>query len=188
MNKMDRYLTASFIGGCIPVLVLLLSLFGFLALSEELEDVGDGSYELVDALLVVAYTMPALIVDLLPVTVLLGGLLGLGALANNLELVSLRAAAISPVRISSPIIKLALVLIAMVMALQNWVIPIAEYRAAEHRAKTLMTPGPVGLEEDPDVGGDREFWTRNEGQFIRIDSIQADRSLAHVEIYQFDER
>lgn len=95
MNKMDRYLTASFIGGCIPVLVLLLSLFGFLSLSEELEDVGDGSYELVDALLVVAYTMPALLVDLLPVTVLLGGLLGLGALANNLELVSLRAAAIS---------------------------------------------------------------------------------------------
>ena len=188
MNKMDRYLTASFIGGCIPVLVLLLSLFGFLSLSEELEDVGDGSYELVDALLVVAYTMPALLVDLLPVTVLLGGLLGLGALANNLELVSLRAAAISPARISSPIIKLALVLIAMVMALQNWVIPIAEYRAAEHRAKTLMTPGPVGLEEDPDVGGDREFWTRNEGQFIRIGSIQADRSLAHVEIYQFDER
>ena len=84
MRKIDRYIGVSFLAGCVPVLLLLLTLFSFLSLSEELEDVGDGAYELVDALLVVAYTLPALAVDLLPVTVLLGGLLGLGALANNL--------------------------------------------------------------------------------------------------------
>ena len=115
MTKIDRYLSISFLGGCVPVLLLLLSLFSFLALSEALEDVGEGAYELVDALLVVVYTLPALVVDLLPVTVLLGGLLGLGVLANNLELISMRAAAITPVRIALPIIKLSVVLIAVVM-------------------------------------------------------------------------
>ena len=94
-----------------------------------------------DALLVVAYTMPALLVDLLPVTVLLGGLLGRGA--GEQSGTGFLRSAISLARISSPIIKLALVLIAMVMALQNWVIPTAEYSAAEHRAKTLMTPGQL---------------------------------------------
>lgn len=186
MTRIDRYLGANFIGGCIPVLLLLVTLFGFLMLSEELEDVGDGSYELLDALLVVAYSLPALVVDLLPVTVLLGGLLGLGAMANNLELVALRAAAISPVRIAIPIIKLAVVLIGVVVLLQNLVIPKVEYSAVQHRAKTLIEPGPTDLEEGQGAGADREFWTRNNGRFIRIGFVRPDRRLDDVEIYQFD--
>lgn len=186
MIRIDSYLGANFLGGCIPVLLLLLTLFGFLSLSEELEDVGDGSFELADALLVVAYSLPALIVDLLPVTVLLGGLMGLGAMANNLELVSLRAAAVSPLRIALPIVQLALVLIAIVMLVQNFVIPRVEYSAAQLRAKTLLTPDSASLEEDQGAGADREFWTRNRGQFIRIGFVRPDRSLEDVEIYQFD--
>ncbi len=186
MKTIDRYIATNFLAGCLPVLLLLLSLFGFLALSEELEDVGDGTYELVDALLVVAYTLPALVVDLLPVTVLLGGLLGLGALANNLELVAMRAAAISPGRISIPVIKLTGVLIALVLLLQNAVIPKAEYKATQLRTKTLMDSGQVGLEEDPGAGAQREFWTRDKGHFIRIGFVKPDRSLNEVEIYQFD--
>ena len=186
MNVVDRYISTNFLGGCIPVLLLLLSLFSFLALSEELEDVGDGSYELLDALMVVAYSLPALTVNLLPVTVLLGGLLGLGALANNLELVALRAAAISPLQISRPIIGLSLALIGAVLLLQNLVIPYAEYNASQLRGKTLVEQDRVGFEEDS--GGDNnEFWTRNAGQFIRFGHVRPDRSLAGVEIYQFDQ-
>ncbi len=188
MTKIDRYLSTSFLGGCVPVLLLLLSLFSFLSLSEELEDVGEGAYDLVDALLVVVYTTPALVVDLLPVTDLLGGLLGLGALANNLELISMRAAAITPARIALPIIKLSVVLIAVVMLLQNIVIPRVEYKASQLRAKTFIEPGLAGLEEEMGVGVDSEFWTRNKGYFIRIGLVQPNRTLAGVEIYQFDDQ
>lgn len=185
MKVIDRYISTNFLGGCVPVLLLLLSLFSFLALSEELEDVGDGSYELVDALLVVAYGLPALTVGLLPVTVLLGGLLGLGGLANNLEIIALRAAALSPLRISMPIVGLSLVLIGVVLLLQNLVIPYAEYNASQLRGKTLIEQDRVGFDED--TGGDNnEFWTRNDGQFIRFGRVRPDRSLAGVEIYQFD--
>ena len=176
----------SFLAGCVPVLFLLLTLFSFLGLSEELEDVGDGAYELIDALLVVAYTLPALTVDLLPVTALLGGLLGLGALANNLELTSLQAAAISPRRITLPIFVLAAVFMVFVMLLQSLVIPRVEYQATQLRAKTLMDGGALGLENLPGAGVDREFWTRNKGQFIRIGQVEPDQSLGGVEIYQFD--
>lgn len=188
MRKIDRYIGVSFLAGCVPVLLLLLTLFSFLSLSEELEDVGDGAYELVDALLVVAYTLPALAVDLLPVTVLLGGLLGLGALANNLELISMRAAAISPVRIAVPVVQLALALIALVILLQNLVIPKVEYSAAQLRARTLMEPAQPGLQQEEGVTSNTEFWTRNKNQFIRIGLVQPDRSLANVEIYQFDQQ
>lgn len=186
MTRIDRYLSTNFIGGCITALLFLLSLFAFLALSDALWDVGKGTYELVDALLVVAYTLPTLAVDLLPVTVLLGGLLGLGALANNLELIAMRAIAMSPMRIAAPIVKLSVALIVIVMLLQTLVIPQAEFKAAQLRAKTLIEPSLVGLEEEPGVGVNSEFWTRSKGQFIRIGLVQPDRSLAGVEIYQFD--
>jgi lipopolysaccharide export system permease protein len=169
-------------------MLLLLSLFSLLGLSEELEDVGDGSYQIVDALLVVAYTMPALIVDLLPVTVLLGGLLGLGALANNLELISMRAAAISPARLAVPVLNVSVLLIVIVVLLQNLVIPRVEYSAAQLRSKTLIEPGSLDLEEESGAGANTEFWTRTEGQFIRIGLVQRDRSLSGVEIYRFDEQ
>jgi lipopolysaccharide export system permease protein len=188
MSILDRHISSSFLGGCVPVLLLLLPLFSFLALAEELEDVGDGSYELVDALLVVAYRLPALTVNLLPVTVLLGGLLGLGALANNLELTSMRAAAMSTLRIAAPILKLSLALIAVVVLLQNLVIPGAEYNAAQLRAKTLIEEERIGLDEESAVSDNQEFWTRNAGQFIRFDHVLPDRSLAGVEIYQFDQQ
>ena len=188
MNKFDAYLTTSFIGGCIPVLLLLLSLFSFLALAEELEDVGKGAYELTDALLVVAYTLPARIVDLLPVTVLLGGLLGLGALANHGELISMRAAAISPFRISRPVINLAFMLIALVFCLQLWVIPVVEHSATKMRAKSLVDTAMIELEYDVDTASSTDFWTRHQGQFIRVGSVQTDRRLAEVEIYEFDEQ
>jgi lipopolysaccharide export system permease protein len=188
MRKIDRYISTSFVGGCIPVLVLLLSLFGVLSLSEELEDVGEGSYQLADALLVVAFSLPALAVTLLPVTVLLGGLLGLGALSNNLELISMRAAAISPARLAIPIIKLAVVLVAVVVFLQTWVIPEVAHKTSQLRTKTLIAPGPTGQDKKGGAGAQSEFWTRNNGQFIRIGQVQSNRSLADVEIYQFDER
>lgn len=184
MTKINSYISTSFLTGCLPVLLLLLTLFGFLALSEELEDVGEGAYQLIDALLVVAYSVPALVVELLPVTVLLGGLLGLGTLANNQELTSMRAAAISPVRIAVPIVKLSVALITIIILLQNFVIPKAEYSAAQHRSKTLIEPELSDLEDNPGV--DKEIWTRSKGQFIRIGFVQPDRSLAGVEIYQFD--
>jgi lipopolysaccharide export system permease protein len=188
MTKIDRYISVSFLAGCLPVLFLLLTLFSFLGLSKELEEVGEGAYELIDALLVVAYTLPALAVDLLPVTALLGGLLGLGALANNLELTSMRAAAISPARIALPIFIVALVLISLVMFLQTLVIPRVEYNATQLRAKTLMEVGSLDWENEAGAGLDREFWTRNKGQFIRIGMVEPDRSLAEVEIYQFDQQ
>jgi lipopolysaccharide export system permease protein len=45
----------------------------------------------------------------------------------------------------------------------------------------------LSLDRQPDAGADREFWTRYKGQFIRIGQVEPGRSLAEVEIYQFDQ-
>ena len=95
MMILDRYIASSYLKGMVPVMLLLLALFSFMALSEELEDVGKGTFRLIDAFMVVLYTAPRRMVDLMPVTALLGGLMGLGALANHQELIAARGAGMS---------------------------------------------------------------------------------------------
>ena len=74
MLKIDRYIMTQFVTGIIPAVLLLVALFSFMTLAEELEDVGKGSFTLPDALMVVFLTSPKRIVELLPISTLLGGI------------------------------------------------------------------------------------------------------------------
>ena len=130
MLRIDRYIMTQFVTGIIPALFLLLALFSFMTLAEELEDVGKGSFTLADALWVVFLTSPKRIVELLPVTTLLGGLIGLGAMANHRELIAIRTIGISKQRIGQTVAVLAVFLGIFITALQFFVVPGAEQEAA----------------------------------------------------------
>jgi len=163
-------------------LLLLLTLFSFMALAEELEDVGQGSFALADALMVVFLTTAKRIVELLPVTALLGGLLGLGAMANHRELIAIRTSGISKQRIAQTVAVLALFLGALITALQFWVVPGFEREAASLRGKTLQNAATAM------TGNTQAFWTRSGQHFIRVGGVQSDRTLTDIEIYTTDEQ
>ena len=80
MKTLDRYIAANIVKGYLLVLALLLALFSFVSLLEELEDVGDGNYRMLDAIYYVLMTMPDRILTLAPVTALLGSLAALAIL------------------------------------------------------------------------------------------------------------
>gem|GEM_PF-489211 len=107
--QLDRYLVSSMLKALVPVVLMLLALFSFLALAEELEDVGEGRYVAMDAVAVVGLTLPNRLLDLLPVMLLLGALIGLGGLAGNSELTAARAAGRSPWQLMRPPLLTALV-------------------------------------------------------------------------------
>jgi len=181
MPRLDRYIMQRFLLGILPALILLLALFSFMTLAEELEDVGKGSFTLPDALMVVFLTTPKRIVELLPVTALLGGLLGLGTMANNRELIAIRSGGLSKIRIARTVTLLALLLGAGITLLQFFVVPGFEREAADLRGQSL---------QDPEAGkrGLSAFWTRNNGHLIRVDSVRSDRTLQGVEIYSNDDK
>src|SRR3546814_18197607 len=78
----------------LPVVPLLVGFLSFLALSQQLEDVGQRGFTTGSALTVVVLTLPRQLLDILPVVALLGCLTGLGAMANHRELTAARAAEI----------------------------------------------------------------------------------------------
>lgn len=181
MLRIDRYIMSQFVLGIIPALLLLLALFSFMSLAEELEDVGKGGFTLADALMVVFLTTPKRIVELLPVSTLLGGLIGLGAMANYRELIAIRTVGISKQRIALTVAMLALFLCVFITVLQFFVVPEFEHEAAALRAQSTQ-------EEGARSGNTKALWTRNEKHFIRVRKMQSERTLADIEIFTTDAR
>lgn len=181
MKLLDLYIIRNFLVGMIPVFLLLLILFSFMALAEELEDVGEGVFTQFDAYLVVLYTAPRRMIDLLPVTTLLGGLMGLGAMANHQELIAARVAGLSRPRMARPVLILAVSLSALVVLAQSTLVPFSESEANQLRARALM-------QTTMDAGGDLDFWTRSENHFVHVNNVQLGRLLSDIEIYSTDPR
>ncbi|HEY5644935.1 MAG TPA: LPS export ABC transporter permease LptG [Pseudomonadales bacterium] len=177
--SIDRYLILAMIRGGIPILGLLLGLFGFLTLAEELEDVGRGDFEVIDALNVMMLSLPKIALELLPVTSLVGVLVGLGALANQQELIALRASGWSNFRIARPVLSLALVVVLGTLVAQQWIIPLLERQIAGLRAEATLE---MELKNQ-----DADFWTRSRNQIVRIGGVQFGLMPTDVEIYQQDE-
>jgi lipopolysaccharide export system permease protein len=181
MNLLDRYIVRNFLMGMFPVALLLLVLFSFMALAEQLEDVGQGLFTQFDAFMVVLYTAPRRIVDLLPVTTLVGGLLGLGVMANHQELMAARVSGMSQPRMARPILILTVGLSLLVLLMQSFLIPYSERAANRLRAHALV-------ETDVHTGGNVEFWTRSGNNYVRVDNVVLGRLPSNIEIYTTDAR
>ena len=85
MSQVDRYLFRSIVSATLLVLLLLLSLQTLISFIFELESVGRGRYTTVLAGVYVLLKLPGLLYEYFPSAVLIGSLLGLGALSSNNE-------------------------------------------------------------------------------------------------------
>ncbi|MBT8131779.1 MAG: LptF/LptG family permease, partial [Gammaproteobacteria bacterium] len=94
MTLLDRYILAGVLRGTVLVLLVLLVLNSFVSFIGQVDNVGQGSFTMADAIGYVLLTMPTIVYDLLPIATLLGALLGLGNLASHSELIVMRAAGI----------------------------------------------------------------------------------------------
>ncbi len=175
MKRVDRYLASVLLLGALPVLMLLLGLFGFVTLAEELEDVGKGQFEDADALRVALLTLPRIAIDLLPVAALLGGVMALGDLAGEHELTVLRAAGMSQWRLAYPLFAAAVLLSGIVLIAQQYVVPVLEHAATELRGKALVSTVHGGKTT--------EFWTRDATHFIRVGDVRYGTIPLDIEIY-----
>lgn len=178
MRLLDRYLASELVKGMLPVLLLLGGLLSFLALADQLEDVGKGSFSTLAAVQVVVLTLPRTVLGILPVVLLLAALIGLGGLANHRELTAIRAAGVSPARIALPLLAVAVALIGLVYVAQSHLIPDWERQALRLRAATV---GETDVDRD-----DFEYWTRTGDRLLRVGEVLYGRVPTDIEIYQLD--
>jgi len=176
---LDRYIGIHLAGSYFLVMLLLLTLFGVLDLVGQLKDVGTGSYELKDAIIFVVRTMPMRMLDLLPVTALMGSTMALAGLANTSELIAMRAAGMSVVRIAIAIMKTGVLLILLTMILEEFVAPPLKQDAIRQHSFALS-----GITLHTEHG----LWSHKGLRYINVRNILHGRIPTDIDIYEFDDK
>ena len=135
VTVLDRHLATAVVGMSLLALLALALIAGLTTVIDQLGDVGKGRFGIADAVRVALLTLPSAVYELFPMAVLLGSLLGLGALAANGELVAMRAAGWSVARMARAVALAGLAASVLVIALGEWVVPPAERLAVALKAR-----------------------------------------------------
>ncbi|HFD88325.1 MAG TPA: LPS export ABC transporter permease LptG [Gammaproteobacteria bacterium] len=174
----DRYLFWQLLGGVMLVLLTLTALDAFFSYINELDDVGQGSYGHLEALLVIFFSIPERMYQYAPTSVLIGGLLSLGSLAAQGELTAMRAAGISVLGITMATLKAGVVFVLVIFLLGEWIAP-----AASQKSERLRT-GSVS--DNQALKSESGLWMKHDGKFIRTRGIVNNSHLLDVEVFEFD--
>ena len=177
LTVLDRYLATAVMGMSLLALLALALIAGLTNMIDQLGDVGQGRFGVVEAVQFAVLTLPHAVYELFPMVVLLGSLLGLGALAANGELVAMRAAGCSVARIARAAALAGLAASALVIALGEWVVPPAERLAVELKARARL----AGV-----AGDDAGVWIRDGDEFIHIGAVRTDRAIGAVRVFRLD--
>lgn len=135
-----------------------------------------GSYGAWEALKYVLWGAPRYLYEILPISALIGAVLGLGALASNSELIIMRASGISLWRIVGWVIRSALILVVLSFALSQWVIPYTN-----EQAKSVKDHRTVA-----ELGSVSGYWTREGQRFIYIDYANSSGQLQDIQVIDLD--
>ena len=177
MRKLDLYIGKAVLWAIIAVLLVITGLAVLFAFIDQLGDL-EGGYTLKEALIYVLLTTPRRMYDVLPMSALIGCLVGLGSLASSSELTVMRAAGVSLSRIVWAVIKPLLLLMILGLVIAEYIAPWTEVQALARR--TLVQA------EGKAQSSKHGMWHRQGQEYIHINSVQPDGRLIGVTRYEFD--
>ena len=178
MSYLGRYVMRYVFSAVVLVLLILLSIDAISAVVDGLGDVRN-DYHFQDVLYHVGLTLPARIYRNIPFASLIGCLVGLGVLAGNSELIIMRAAGISLVKITGFVLLPVLFVIAFGVALGEYLVPYSD-QFAESRRMLLR-----GEQENLSVSNG--VWNREGNEFIHFNGVYPNGKLFGVTRYQFND-
>lgn len=166
--------TALAMFGAVGILWSLQVLFTYIG---ELADLKEG-YDAWQAFLYVMWESPRYLNEILPISALMGAVIGLGSMASNSELIVMRSVGISLWRIVSWVIRPAMLLVVLSLALSEWVVPYSTEQAnMVKKRKEVASLGEV-----------RGYWTREKQRYIYIDYANAKGDLRQVQVLDFNDQ
>lgn len=178
MKILDLYVAKHVLGGFLIVLLVVAGLDMLFALVEELKEVG-GNYTFASAVQYVLLTAPRRLYEFIPLSSLIGCLMGLGILASSSELTVMRAAGISTLGIIVSVMKPVLLIIVIALGLGEFVVPHTEQSAQSHRQVMLTGDGAI-------YDASR-VWHRDEMTFLHINAVIPDGSVRGLTRYEFND-
>ncbi len=177
MKRLDRYIEASTFRSLVLVASGLTALFSLLEFVDQLHDVGQGHYRVTDAFLYVLLTVPSRLLQLMPVSLLLGSLFALGNLSNGSELIAMQAVGISERRIVGWVLKLVVPIVVVLFLVAEFIIPTTQRLAQAERMSKMSTATSI-----EDGNG---FWAQGERQYLNVRWVDYGNVPRDIDIYAF---
>ncbi|WP_137168654.1 LPS export ABC transporter permease LptG [Salinimonas lutimaris] len=176
---LDLYIARTLLGTISVTLSVLVGLSALIKFVEQLRKLGEGDYDILHAALYVVLSLPRDLEEFFPMATLLGGLVGMGVLASNSELVVMQASGLSRWNIIGSAMKSAVVMILFVMALGEWVTPWAEAKAKEVRTEAI-SGGSL-------FSADQFVWAKDGEHFVSIGQVITREKLRDISIFDFND-
>jgi len=180
MRILDVYIGRIIASTTFLTLAVFVSVSGIIKFVEQMKAVGRGNYDLSHAALYVLYAIPRDVEIFFPMAALIGGLIGIGMLASNSELVVMQAAGLSRLDIIKSVMKTAVLLILLSMAVGEWLAPSGEAAAREIRAQAISGGSLISSKNG--------IWAKDSDLFVHIGEVEDTGNLKSVQIYRFDEQ
>ncbi|MEW9797088.1 LPS export ABC transporter permease LptG [Alteromonas sp. CYL-A6] len=175
---LDMYIARTLLGTITVTLSVLVGLSALIKFVEQLRKLGEGDYDMALAAIYVVLSLPRELEQFFPMATLLGGLIGMGVLASNSELVVMQASGLSRWNIIASAMKSAVLMIVLVMAVGEWVTPFSESKAKEIRTEAL-TGGSL-------FSSDKLVWAKDGDHFVSIGQVLSQDSLRDISIFDFN--
>ena len=164
-----------------------LALFFFFDLVDELSHIGKsiaggtfGTYQIQHALLYVALLIPNHLYELLPITVLIGGVFVMARFAHSSEFTILRTSGLGPGLALKLMLMLGVSLVAITFVIGDYVAPAADKTAQLLKARYLgqISVGQTGawLKEKKD----------NKSYAVNVSAMSANADMLNVRVFEFD--
>ena len=176
MSMLDRYIVRTILGAVLLVMVVLLILGSLFVFIGQQGDIGVGHYTVVDAMWYTLLNLPQQVYQLLPITALIGSLIGFGQLARGSEITVIRAAGVSVARLAGTALFAAALLIAFEGALGEFVAP--QLQEAANQQKAFSQFNSVGF------GGGTGAWVRDGDLILNVARQSGSREFAGMQVFE----
>lgn len=131
------------------------------------------------------YELPSVVVLTLPMSCLLGSLLGFGSMSSNSEVVALKAAGISFMRISRPVLFWSVLVSLLSLGLNETLVPLGKQAFQNVMRYEVVREKPALLKEQVFL---RSPGSNGENRVVYIDKLQPrDGTMEHVIVQEFEQ-
>jgi len=179
MNSiLTQYLMRAIFATTALVLLVLLALAGLFEFIAELDDT-QGDYQTPQVVLYSLLRLPQLAFEMLPIAALIGSLLALGGLASNSEIIVMRAAGLSVMRLAGMVGVAGLTMLILAGLLGEFIGPPLDYFARNMRQDARS-------EQSDDRLG-KEAWVRDGAVFLHFERVSSEYDFGSIYLYRFNE-
>ena len=186
MKTIRRLIYKEVLASVVFVTLGFLALFFFFDFVDELRWIGraglgeQGSYQLPQALAVVALGIPSHLYELLPITVLIGTIFVMARFAQSSEYTILRTSGLGPWRALHTLLALGAVFVVLTFAVGDYLAPLSD------RAAQLLKARYQGVITIGQTGAWLKEKQNSNSSAANVGALMGDGGMKNIRIFEFD--